>query len=268
MPEIYQIDAFTDRLFGGNPAAVVPLTEWPDNELLQSIASENNLAETAFIVPVDGQWEIRWFTPTAEVALCGHATLAAAHVAFQHLNYAKDSISFVTRESGILEVSRLDDRRLSMSFPAIAVTPYDAIDQVAAALASSPVSVWEGHYSKNQFDCVAVYKTSAEVAALSPDNSHFAAIGSRGVIATSLSDDCDFVSRYFAPAFGIPEDPVTGSAHCLLAPFWAEQLNKSVLKARQISARGGALECRISSDRVVLIGEAIDYMKGNLFLPE
>lgn len=267
MPDIYQVDAFTDRLFGGNPAAVVPLTKWPKDHLLQSIASENNLAETAFIIPMDAKWEIRWFTPTAEVALCGHATLAAAHVAFQHLMHEKETISFVTRESGTLDVTRLEGGRLSMSFPAIAVAQYDAIDEIAAALGSSPVSVWRGHYSENQFDCVAVYETSSDVAELCPDESRFAALGSRGVIATSLSDDCDFVSRYFAPAFGIPEDPVTGSAHCLLAPFWANRLNKSVLSARQISSRGGILECRILSDRVVLVGNAIDYMKGELFLP-
>jgi len=266
MPEIFQIDAFTDQLFGGNPAAVIPLNEWPKDHLLQSIASENNLAETAFIIPIDWQWEIRWFTPTAEVALCGHATLAAAHVAFQHLKYEKETISFVTRESGTLDVSRLKDGRLSMSFPAIALTQYDAIDEISTALRKNPVSVWKGHYSENQFDYVAVYETSAQVAELCPNESQFTELGSRGVIATAPSDECDFVSRYFAPAFGIPEDPVTGSAHCLLTPYWAKRLNKNVLSARQISSRGGTLECRISSDRVVLVGNAIDYMKGNLYL--
>jgi PhzF family phenazine biosynthesis protein len=267
MPEIYQVDAFTDRLFGGNPAAVVPLPEWLKDDLLLSIANENNLAETAFIVPVDGQWEIRWFTPTAEVALCGHATLAAAHVAFYHLKYEKETISFVTRESGTLNVSRLEDGRLLMSFPAITVTQLDSMDEVAAALGSNPVSVWKGYYSEDQFDYLAVYETAFDVARLHPNESLFAALGSRGVIATSLADNSDFVSRYFAPAFGIPEDPVTGSAHCLLAPFWAEQLNKNVLNARQISARSGTLECRVLSDRVELVGHAIDYMKGNLSLP-
>ena len=268
MPEIYQVDAFTDRLFGGNPAAVVPMSEWPTKELLQSIASENNLAETAFIVPIEGRWEIRWFTPTSEVALCGHATLAAAHVAFKHLKYEKETISFVTRKSGTLEVSLLDDGRLSMSFPAIAIVEYENIDGVAAALGSKPVSTWKGKYSENEFDLVAVYKNSSDVAGLNPGARHFAELGSRGVIATSLSDECDFVSRYFAPEFGIPEDPVTGSAHCLLAPFWADRLNKKVLHAQQISPRGGNLECRISSGRVVLVGEAIDYMKGTIFLPD
>lgn len=267
MTEIYQVDAFTDRLFGGNPAAVVPLSGWPEDDLLQSIANENNLAETAFIIPVDGHWEIRWFTPTAEVALCGHATLAAAHVAFHHLKYEKETISFVTRESGSLNVSRLEDGRLLMSFPAITVTQLDVKDGVAAALGSNPVSVWKGNYSEDQFDYLAVYETAAEVAGLHPNESRFVALGSRGVIATSLADNCDFVSRYFAPAFGIPEDPVTGSAHCLLAPFWAERLHKNVLNARQISARSGTLECRVLSGRVELVGHAIDYMKGNLSLP-
>jgi len=268
MPEIYQVDAFTNRLFGGNPAAVVPMPEWPGNELLQSIASENNLAETAFIVPVNRQWEIRWFTPTTEVALCGHATLAAAHVAFKHLGYDEATISFVTRKSGVLEVSLLEDGRLSMSFPAIAITEYDAIDAITAALGSKPVSVWKGNYSENEFDLVAVYNTSSDVASLHTDTTHFTELGSRGVIATSLSDDCDFVSRYFAPESGIPEDPVTGSAHCLLAPFWAERLQKNVLNAKQISARGGNLECHVSSDRVLLVGSAKDYMKGTLCLPD
>lgn len=267
MTEIYQVDAFTDRLFGGNPAAVVPLSEWPIDELLQSIANENNLAETAFIVPIDGQWDIRWFTPSAEVALCGHATLAAAHVVFSHLKYEKETICFVTHKSGTLNVSRLEDGRLLMSFPAIAVTQVGPIGEVAVALGSNPVSVWKGNYSEDQFDYLAVFETASEVAGLNPNESLFAALGSRGVIATSLADNCDFVSRYFAPAFGIPEDPVTGSAHCLLAPFWAEQLDKNVLNARQISARCGTLECRVLSDRVELVGYAIDYMKGNLFLP-
>jgi len=266
MPEIYQVDAFADQLFGGNPAAVVPMSDWPQDDLLQSIANENNLAETAFIVPNNEQWEIRWFTPTAEVALCGHATLAAAHVAFKHLNYGKETISFVTRRSGILDVSRLEHGRLSMSFPAITVVEHNSVDAVAAALASKPVSVWKGNYSENEFDWVAVYETSSEVAELAPVATHFGALGSRGVIATSLSEEFDFVSRYFAPEFGIPEDPVTGSAHCLLAPYWAERLNKKVLDAKQISARGGRVECRVLSDRVVLVGEAVDYMKGEIFL--
>jgi len=268
MPEIYQVDAFTDQLFGGNPAAVVPMSAWPENELLQSIASENNLAETAFIVLIDGRWEIRWFTPTAEVALCGHATLAAAHVAFKHLNFEKETISFVTRKSGMLDVSRLENNRLSMSFPAIAVEEYGCIDGVTAALGRKPASVWKGNYSESEFDILAVFENSSDVAVLNPVATHFTPLGSRGVIATSLSDECDFISRYFAPEFGIPEDPVTGSAHCLLAPFWADRLNTKVLRAQQISARGGNLECQVLSDRVVLVGKAIDYMKGTLFLSD
>jgi len=265
MPEIYQIDAFTDQLFGGNPAAVVPLTEWPATKLLQSIATENNLAETAFIVSVDGQWEIRWFTPSAEVALCGHATLAAAHVAFTHLKHDESSISFNTRESGVLKVSCIENNRLSMSFPAIAVSPIKTIDDVTAALGQAPTSLWKGHYSETQFDYMAVFDTASDVASLCPDNTRFAILGSRGVIATAPGDNCDFVSRYFAPAFGIPEDPVTGSAHCLLTPFWAEELKLNVLNARQISTRGGSLECHNLSERVELIGQAVEYMKGTIF---
>jgi len=224
MPEIYQIDAFTDELFGGNPA-----------------------------------------TPSAEVALCGHATLAAAHVAFNHLQVGKPTISFQTRESGILQVSRIESNRLSMSFPAIMVSPVDAMDSVGTALGKKPSSLWKGHYSKNEYDYMAVYDSASDVASLSPDYSRVAQLGSRGVIATAAAENCDFVSRYFAPAVGISEDPVTGSAHCLLTPFWADRLSANVLHARQISTRGGVLECRHSSDRVELIGQAVDYMKGVIF---
>jgi len=268
MTAIYQVDAFTDTLFGGNPAAVVPFDSWPADSLLQSIANENNLAETAFIVLNQGQWEIRWFTPTAEVALCGHATLAAAHVAFHHLRFEESTITFKTRESGMLSVSRVDDGRLSMSFPAIAVSQHTELNNIATAMGSQPSVVLKGHYSENQYDFVAVYESETDVARLQPTHSHFAALGSRGVIATAPSNQCDFVSRYFAPAFGIPEDPVTGSAHCLLAPYWADQLGKSSLSARQISARGGVLECQVASDRVVLIGNAVDYLHGSLSLPK
>jgi PhzF family phenazine biosynthesis protein len=262
--DIYQVDAFAGRVFEGNPAAVVPLTTWPQDSLLQSIAAENNLAETAYIVACDGHWEIRWFTPTSEVALCGHATLASAHVVFKHLNWQADEITFETRESGTLRVSRCDGDRLAMSFPAISVAPDDALTEVSAALDRTPTSVWKGYYSEHQFDLLAVFDSMEDVAALNPDASLFSALGSRGIIATSAATEFDFVSRYFAPAFGIPEDPVTGSAHCLLAPFWGNRLDKNVLQARQISERSGILECRLVADRVELVGSAIDYMKGTL----
>lgn len=266
MIEIYQVDAFTDCLFGGNPAAVVPLPSWPDDTLLQSIAAENNLAETAYIVQQNGSWQIRWFTPLAEVALCGHATLAAAHVAFQHLGHNGESISFATRESGVLDVGVLDDGRMMMQFPAIAVEPSSLVESVGAALGCKPQSVWKGHYSASQFDLLAVVQSETELLSLKTNEPLFAVLGSRGVIATAPSSHYDFVSRYFGPCFGIPEDPVTGSAHCLLAPFWADKLNKHVLQARQLSQRGGDLECHVTTDQVALIGNAVDYMKGRLCL--
>ena len=215
MTDIYQVDAFADTLFEGNPAAVVLLDEWPDDLLLQSIAAENNLAETAYLVASGNQWELRWFTPTVEVALCGHATLAAAHVLYNHLG-------------------------------------------------STPSSIWAGNYSPDQFDIVAVFDSSEEIAALIPNEPLFKNLGSRGIIATASAHDYDFVSRYFAPAFGVPEDPVTGSAHCLLTPFWADRLDKTALRARQISPRSGTLGCRVLGDRVELTGRAVDYLKGSL----
>ncbi len=266
MTDLYQVDAFADKLFEGNPAAVVQFDNWPDDSLLQSIATENNLAETAYLVANGAKWELRWFTPSFEVALCGHATLAAAHVLYKHLGYQGESITFVTRLSGELIVERKNDGSLAMEFPAIAIRKHDKLSEVAAALGSTPKSIWVGDYSPDQFDIVAVFDSAEEVAALTPNESQFGALGSRGVIATAAAKDFDFVSRYFAPAFGIPEDPVTGSAHCLLTPYWSGQLNKTELRARQISARSGTLGCRLLGDRVELTGRAIDYMKGSLSL--
>lgn len=268
MTDIYQVDAFSDRLFSGNPAAVVPLPAWPDDHLLQCIALENNLAETAYIVESQNQWEIRWFSPTSEVALCGHATLAAAHVVFQHLDYKARTITFQTREAGPLPVTLLDDRRLLMSFPAIEISASTVSEQIIEALGATPSELWKGYYSEDQFDYVAVLGAHIDVVKLQPDSSCIEALGSRGLIATSRSDDCDFVSRYFAPAFGIPEDPVTGSAHCLLAPYWADKLDKNILQAKQVSARGGTLECRVNNSRVELVGHATDYLRGHLYLPQ
>lgn len=270
MTKIYQIDAFADCLFQGNPAAVIPFDHWPHDTLLQLIAAENNLAETAFIVKNGDHWELRWFTPEAEVALCGHATLAAAYVIFKHIDSAIRQVDFHTRESGILSVSQSNDGQLMMSFPSISVSPVQLIDQTANALNCQPTAVLKGFYSQTQFDLVAIFASEEDVAALRPNPGLdcFIELGSRGVIATAVGEHCDFVSRYFAPAFGIPEDPVTGSAHCLLAPYWAEKLNKSTLSAVQISPRTGNLECRVSADRVTLVGRAVEYMQGKLFLPD
>jgi len=264
MLDIYQIDAFADKPFEGNPAAVVPLTHWPEDSLLQSIAAENNLAETSFMLNRLDHWELRWFTPEAEVALCGHATLAAAYVVFSYLDTSAQSVSFKTRQSGTLEVSRLDDEQLSMSFPAIAVEAVDISDTLKAALGCSPVSAWKGHYTEDQFDLMAVFDEADKVISIQPHFSNFSELNSRGVIVTAAGKSCDFISRYFAPEFGIPEDPVTGSAHCLSAPYWASELNKSVLSAVQMSKRTGKVECRVSTDRVELVGSAVEYLKGSI----
>ena len=269
MTRIFQVDAFTDQLFGGNPAAVVTLESWLNDETLQLIAKENNLAETAFIVPCASDFELRWFTPSSEVALCGHATLATAHVLVTHLGIKSEQINFITRKSGTLTVSKASDGRLSMSFPTIAVEQSEVdLAMVADALGVKPTSLFTGYYSHDEFDYMAVLGSRPEVAQLEPCFSHFEKLKSRGVIVTATDDanDCDFVSRYFAPNFGIEEDPVTGSAHCLLAPYWGSVLNKSELIARQISTRGGLLACSLQQDRTILTGSCVDYLQGEMNL--
>ncbi len=263
--KIYQIDAFTTRVFAGNPAAVVPLDHWIDDSDMQAIAAENNLAETAFIVPNDECWEIRWFTPTAEVALCGHATLAAAHVLVKHQGCLTNPMVFNTRQSGELCVERLEDGSLSMSFPAIPIVECDSKNAVGEALGAMPETVLFGRYSPDQIDYVAVFDSEDSIAALKPDFSKFSNLDSRGVIVTAPGASYDFVSRYFAPNFGIDEDPVTGSAHCLLTPYWSQRLDKKSLRARQISRRGGDLACTLdNNDRVLLAGHAVDYLVGEI----
>ncbi len=257
---LYQVDAFADRVFEGNPAAVVPLESWPEDRLMQAIAAENNLAETAFIVPEGEGYRLRWFTPAVEVDLCGHATLASAHVLFAHLGHAGPEIHFQTR-SGTLVVKREGDL-LSMDFPAAKPKAYPAPDAISEALGGKPL-VW-----MKTTNLMAVFGSEAEVAALAPD---FRSLGrllapmNAGLIATaSGSGDIDFVSRFFAPVHGIDEDPVTGSAHCTSVPYWAKKLGKSDLVARQISKRGGTLWCSDAGDRVVMRGRCADYMKAEI----
>lgn len=265
MLKIFQIDAFTQKVFGGNPAAVVPLEQWIDDAVLQAIAAENNLAETAYIVPIDGGWELRWFTPVSEVALCGHATLAAAYVLVTHLGCTANNMHFFTRQSGTLIVEKQQDGKMAMSFPAIAVANSNDSEIVSKALGETPSAVLFGHYSANEYDYVAVFDKQSQVAALSPDFASFKNLTSRGVIATAPGTSCDFVSRYFAPNFGIDEDPVTGSAHCLLTPYWSARLGKQHMSARQISKREGELDCALEVDgRVIISGYAVDYMIGEI----
>ncbi len=254
----YQIDAFATRPFEGNPAAVVPLDKWIDDALMQSIANENNLSETAFFVPEGDGFALRWFTPVAEVNLCGHATLATAHALFEHMNYPHASIRFSTR-SGDLRVERRSER-LAMDFPAQPTQPCDCSDALVKALGITPVAV------EKRVDYLAVLESEAQVRALQPDLNELKKLDCRGIMVTAPGENKDFVSRFFAPAVGIAEDPVTGSAHCQLAPYWAKRLDKNNLTARQISKRGGDVDCELNGDRVTLLGSAVTVIKSELFL--
>ena len=258
---IYQVDAFTDALFGGNPAAVVLLQDWLPDVLLQQIAAENNLAETAFLVPERDLYHLRWFTPKLEVELCGHATLAAAQVVFEMLYPGRRSVTFLTRKAGPLTVTIQGDRMV-MDFPA---RPAERVSMPAGlvdALGAEPNEVW----AVRRLMCV--FETEGAVKALRPDFRKVAALDCFGVIATAPGSDCvDFVSRYFAPHAGIDEDPVTGSAHCTLVPYWSRRLGKTRLEAHQISARGGRLACEDKGARILLAGRAVLYLEGRIFVP-
>jgi PhzF family phenazine biosynthesis protein len=256
---IYQVDAFADAVFRGNPASVCPLESWLPDETMQSIAAENNQSETAFLVPAGDAYRIRWFTPAVEIDLAGHPTLAAAHVIFGILDPSRAEIRFESERSGALTVTRAGDR-LVMDFPSHPPGRRDDLGDVAGALGASPIETLAAR------DGVAVFETEQQVRALSPDMARVAALPVFGLIATAPGDSCDFVSRFFAPGAGIPEDPVTGSAHCALTPFWAERLGKTVLHARQISRRGGDLYCRLDGDRVEIAGTAVLYMEGRIHL--
>ena len=254
---LYQVDAFTDRLFGGNPAAVCPLDSWLPDDLLQQIAAENNLSETAYIIPSDAadhDFDIRWFTPTLEADLCGHATLAAAWVVQEHLGRNPETVRFLSR-SGMLGVTR-DADELALDFPARPAVPTDPVPALAAALGGEPEETLEA------VDYLAVFGSEQTVAGLKPDMRALAELDVRGIIVTAPGRTCDFVSRFFAPRSGIDEDPVTGSAHCTLAPYWARRLDKTDLAARQISARGGELQCRLVGDRVHIAGRAVTFLQG------
>jgi len=256
---IYQVDAFTDAPFSGNPAAVCLPGAWPDATLMQSIAAENNLSETAFLVPEGAGYGLRWFTPKLEVPLCGHATLAAGFVLLEHLKAADDKVAFET-QSGTLTVQRSGDRFV-LDFPTIAVEPCDPPAGLAAALGAESAETF-----CSTADYVAVFERGADIVTLTPDFGALKALDRPGVIVTARGEDCDFVSRYFAPAKGVDEDPVTGRAHCLLAPFWAARLGRNPLAARQLSARGGSVGCEIAGDRVRLSGRAVLFFEGTIRL--
>lgn len=256
---IFQVDAFTDQLFGGNPAAVCPLTEWLPETLMQHIAAENNLSETAFFVQNGGVIEIRWFTPKGEVPLCGHATLATAHVIFNSLGWPTNEIAFHSA-SGPLSVSR-EGEWYTLDFPEDMPQAVDELSGLNEAM-GHPAEV----ILKGQNDYFAVYASQEVVQNLRPNAEALLQLPLRGVIATAPGETLDFVSRFFVPALGIPEDPVTGSAHTLLFPYWGVQLNKTEMTARQISARGGYLKGRINGERVLISGQAQLFMEGHLHL--
>jgi PhzF family phenazine biosynthesis protein len=256
---LYQVDAFTSRLFGGNPAAVCPLAEWLPDATMQAIAAENNLAETAFFVPQREGYLLRWFTPTVEVELCGHATLASGYVVTRILAPERRSVTFDTRKAGPLVVTREGDR-LALDFPAWPPQATSADPRVLAALGSRPA---ESFVARGR--TLAVYDRAEEVAALQPDFAAMRRVEGADAIATALGrDGVDFVSRYFAPNYGVDEDSVTGSAHCVLTPYWAARLGKEQLTARQISARGGELTCTLRGDRVTIAGNAVLYLEGTI----
>lgn len=252
----YQIDAFAMQVFEGNPAAICPLDGWLDDRVLQAIAEENNLSETAFFVPTETGFHLRWFTPVTEVDLCGHATLAAAHVIFAILGYSKDVVRFATR-SGELSVQRKDGL-LAMDFPAIRAQPCAAPQALIEGLGQRPLEVLAAD------DYIAVLDSEEAVRNLSPDQSRLRELDLRGVIVTARGREVDFVSRFFAPKYGIPEDPVTGSAHCELAPYWAELFERHSLRARQVSRRGGDVHCELKGDRVILSGGAVTFMEATI----
>jgi len=258
---LYWIDAFADRVFAGNPAAVVPLDAWPDDALMQRIAFENGLAETAFFVRTGGaRFHLRWFTPAVEVDLCGHATLAVAHVLFRELGERGDLLTFDSR-SGPLTVAARDDGMLELDFPAQpTTTPREASPILLRGLGRAPGLVFG---APARWLCV--YPHAADVEQLRPDHTVLFQVVPGRIMVTAPGDgDCDFVSRYFAPDAGIPEDPVTGSAHCTLVPYWAARLGKSSLHARQVSARGGELWCESKGDRVKIAGHSRLYLRGEI----
>ena len=256
---LYQVDAFTSRLFGGNPAAVVVLDQWLPDEVLQQIAAENNLAETAFVVARENAAPLRWFTPTLEVDLCGHATLAAGHVLFAYRYPALKTLTFATR-SGVLAVSREADL-LSLDFPARPGSPIQVADALASALGARPRAAFLAR------DILTVFDTEAEIRALRPNFERIAALDAFALIVAAPGNDVDYVFRFFAPRAGIPEDPATGSAHCTLVPYWAQRLGRLKLTARQLSSRVGEFQCELRGERVAIAGRTVEYLRGEIDVP-
>jgi PhzF family phenazine biosynthesis protein len=257
---IYQADAFTDQLFGGNPAAICPLEEWLPAPVMQKIAAENNLSETAFFVPQGKDFELRWFTPTLEIDLCGHATLATAHILYTELGFDHPVVHFHTLKAGTLSVSKAADKYV-LDFPSRVHETCEAPKGLIESLnGPKPIEVLKS------WAYLVVYENESDVISLKPDFSALSKIDSTGVIATAKGDTSDFVSRVFAPGAGIPEDPVTGSSHCNLIPYWGEKLGKKILHAYQVSSRRGELWCEWKDDRVLIAGKAVTYLKGEIYI--
>lgn len=255
--QIFQADAFAANLFKGNPAAVVPLKQWLSDELMQQIALENNLSETAFFIPEGDHFHIRWFTPKAEVRLCGHATLATAHVIFNELGFQGEQIKFNSK-SGILTVKKVGDK-LQLDFPADFAQAVEPVPVFAEAFGTHPLATFKG-----RTDYLLLFDSEETIQKFQPDISLLLSTNARGIMVTAKGNEVDFVSRFFAPAVGVNEDPVTGSAHTTLIPFWANRLNKSEMTALQLSARGGQLWSTLSGDRVLIAGKVVTYLRGEI----
>ena len=256
---LFQVDAFAKEVFKGNPAAVCPLDEWLDTGLMQKIALENNLSETAYFVKKDDVYEIRWFTPGAEIDLCGHATVASAYVIFECLKAEENFIKFSSPHSGILTVEKQGDI-LTLDFPSRPPVTCEVPEGLIEAVGKEPKEVLKSR------DYFLVYETEQEILGIEPNFSELLKIPAHAVIVTAKGDSSDFVSRFFAPEVGVFEDPVSGSAHCNLIPYWAEKLGKTELFARQVSARGGELFCELRGDRVKIGGHAVLYLKGEIYI--
>jgi PhzF family phenazine biosynthesis protein len=259
--KIYQVDAFTKKIFGGNPAAVIPLTSWLPKETLQNIAMENNLSETVFIVPSEtSDFHIRWFTPSIEVRLCGHATLATAHVLWNHLGFSKKQVSFDSL-SGVLTVEK-NESGYTLDFPKDYFREdYSVADLVEKTLGLKPLYLFRG-----KDDYMAVMGSQREIEELNPEFKYLKKLNARGLIVTAVGNDVDFVSRCFFPEAGIEEDPVTGSAHTMMAPYWVSKIDRNLLTATQLSKRRGDLICEVKDDRVLISGDAKTYMLGTIFI--
>lgn len=257
--KIYQIDAFTNKLFGGNPAAVCILEKWLPGKTMQNIAAENNLAETAFAVPIEKGYELRWFTPELEVDLCGHATLASAFVLFNFFTHNENTIRFVSPRSGELNVVKDVDGWMTMDFPTDDLNSVSNIQAINEAIGRVPLETFKG-----KTDYLLIYESQKDIEDLKPNFHLLDQIDCRGVIASAKGDSVDFVSRFFAPQCGIPEDPVTGSAHTTIMPYWSPRLGKTLMTAQQLSARGGELKCEYLGDRVKISGQAVCYLIGEI----